>query len=295
MLGVGGGSLAVLHDPIDPDPSRRYKRLAHRSGGYFAAYSADGIRWTEDGGRDAPVLVLSNALGGTSEMWDPQLAALTEHYRVVRYDQRGHGGSPVLPGPYLLEELAGDVLALLDHLEAPSASFAGASLGGVIGLWLGAHAAERIDALTVCGTSAWLDRREAELDRARAAREHGTNELVSLTIERWFTPYFREHHAEETASYAAIIAGTDDEAYARCCEVLAHADLRSELPSISARTLVISGAEDPATPPEHGAAIADGIGDNARLEIVDGAAHLANVERAAEVNALLLDDRGATG
>ncbi|MCX2731254.1 3-oxoadipate enol-lactonase [Saccharopolyspora sp. NFXS83] len=252
-----------------------------------------GLNWLADGRRDAPVLVLSNALGGTAAMWDPQLAALTEHYRVVRYDQRGHGGSPVLPGPYLLEDLAGDVLALLDHLEVPSASFAGASLGGVIGLWLGAHAAERIDALTVCGTSAWLDRRDAELDRARAAREHGTNELVAPTIERWFTPYFRERHAEEAASYAAMIAGADDEAYARCCEVLARADLRAELSSISAPTLVISGAEDPATPPEHGAAIADGIGGNARLEVVDHAAHLANVERAAEVNSLLLADRSA--
>ncbi|WP_243790695.1 3-oxoadipate enol-lactonase [Saccharopolyspora gloriosae] len=261
----------------------------------MSTWEEPGLHWTEEGGRDAPVLVLSHALGGTSAMWDPQLAALTEHYRVVRYDQRGHGRSPAPPGPYLLEELAGDVLVLLDHLEVPSASFAGASLGGVVGLWLGAHAPERIDALTVCGTSAWLDRRESELDRARAAREHGTNELVSPTIERWFTPYFREHHAEQTAAYAAMIAGTDDEAYARCCEVLAHADLRAELPSISAPTLVISGAEDPATPPEHGAVIADGIGDNARLGIVDGAAHLANVERPEQVNALLLEDRGAAG
>ncbi|GAB2653613.1 3-oxoadipate enol-lactonase [Saccharopolyspora gloriosae] len=250
-----------------------------------------GLNRLVDGDRDAPVLVLSNALGGTAEMWRPQLAALTEHYLVVRYDQRGHGGSPVLPGPYSVQDLAGDVLALLDHLEVSSASFAGASLGGVIGLWLGAHAPERIDALTVCGTSAWLDRRDAELDRARAARENGTNELVAPTVERWFTPYFRERHAEEVASYAAMIAGTDDEAYAWCCEVLAHADLRGALSSISAPTLVISGAEDPATPPEHGAAIADGIGGNARLEVVDHAAHLANVERAAEVNALLLADR----
>lgn len=276
--------------PGPGNPSR-----ATEEGAHVSTWEELGLNWSADGSPDAPVLVLSNALGGTREMWEPQLAALAEHYRVVRYDQRGHGGSPVPPGPYQLEDLAGDVLALLDHLEVPSASFAGASLGGVLGLWLGAHAAERIDALTVCGTSAWLDRRDAELDRARAAREHGTSELVASTIERWFTPYFRERHAEDAASYAAMIAGTDDEAYARCCEVLAHADLRAELPSISAPTLVISGADDPATPPEHGAAIADGIGGNARLAIVDHAAHLANVERAAEFTALLLDDRTPTG
>ena len=246
-----------------------------------------GLHAEVEGPADGPALVLSNALGGTREMWGSQLPALTEHHRVVRYDQRGHGFSQAPPGPYLLEDLAEDVLVLLDHLEIRSASFAGSSLGGMIGLWLAAHAPDRIGTLTVCCTSAWLDGRETELDRARAAREHGTNELVSPTIERWFTPYFREHHSVETADYAAMIAGTDDEAYALCCEMIAHADLRADLPAISAPTLVISGADDPATPSEHGAAIADGIGDNARLEVLPHAAHLANVERAADFDRLL--------
>jgi 3-oxoadipate enol-lactonase len=220
-------------------------------------------------------------------MWEPQMDMLQERYYVVRYDQRGHGGSRTPPGPYTLADLGDDVLALLDHLNVPKASFAGSSLGGMIGLWLAAHAPERVEHLTVCCTSAWLDQENAELERAAAAREHGTNELVSPTIERWFTPYFREHYAPETADYAAMIASTDDEAYALCSEVIARVDLRADLRLIEAPTLVIAGADDPATPPEHGEVIAAGIGSRARLEVLPHAAHLANIEQAEEFNKLV--------
>ncbi|PKW13514.1 3-oxoadipate enol-lactonase [Saccharopolyspora spinosa] len=245
-----------------------------------------GLEWQETGHADAPVLVLSNALGCTWEMWEPQLDALNSAYHVLRYNQRGHGRSPVLPGPYTLADLGADVLALLDYLEVPRASFMGSSLGGMIGLWLGAHAGERIEGLTVCCSSAWLGQEQVELDRAATAREHGTNELVSPTIERWFTPHFREWHAE-TAIYSAMIASTDDEAYALCSELTGRVDLRADLPTITAPTLVVAGADDPATPPEHSAAIVDGIGANARLEVLPHAAHLANVEQAEAFTALL--------
>lgn len=248
-----------------------------------------GLHWVESGraDADAPVLVLSNALGCTLGMWDPQLGFLEERYRVIRYDQWGHGESPLLPGPYSLADLGGDVLALLDRAEAREFSVLGSSLGGMIGLWLAAHVPERVRGLTVCCSSAWLDKREEELDRAADAREHGTSELVSPTIERWFTPHFREHHGAETAKYAAMIASTEDEAYALCSEVIAHVDLRADLASISAPTLVVAGADDPATPPEHGEAIVAGIGAHARLEVLPHVAHLANVERGAEFNELL--------
>lgn len=246
-----------------------------------------GLRWRTSGREDAGLLVLSNALGCTLEMWEPQMDVLNERYHVVRYDQRGHGGSNTPPGPYTLTDLGEDVLALLDHLRVRRMSFAGSSLGGMIGLWLAAHAPEVMEHLTVCCTSAWLDQEQVELDRAAAAREHGTSELVSPTIERWFTPYFREHYGAETADYAAMIASTDDEAYALCSEVIAGVDLRSDLPSIAAPTLVIAGADDPATPPDHGEAIAAGIGPHARLEVLPHAAHLANIEQADEFNKLL--------
>jgi 3-oxoadipate enol-lactonase len=246
------------------------------------------LHWKASGHENAPVVVLSNALGCTLDMWEPQLDVLHERYRVVRYDQRGHGESATLPGPYTLAGLGRDVLALLDHLEVDSASFMGSSLGGMIGMWLAAHFPDRIDQLTVCCTSAWLDQERVELDRAAAAREHGTNELASPTIERWFTPYFREHRASDTAEYAAMIASTNDEAYALCSEVIGRVDLRADLPSITADTLVIAGADDPATPPAHGETIAAGIGPRARFEVLPHAAHLANVERADEFNKLLV-------
>ncbi|GAB3286426.1 3-oxoadipate enol-lactonase [Parasphingorhabdus pacifica] len=248
-----------------------------------------GLHWTESGRADAaaPVVVLSNALGCTLDMWDPQLDLLEADYRVIRYDQRGHGGSRRPPGPYLLEDLAFDVLALVDHLGVRKFSFIGAALGGMIGLWLAAHEPERVERLTVCCTTACLHHRDAELERAEAAREHGTSELVSPTIERWFTPYFREHHGAETAGYAAMMASTDDEAYALCSEAIAHADLRSDLSAISVPTLVIAGADDPVTPPEHAEEIVAGIGSNARLEVLAHVAHLANVESAEDFNALL--------
>ncbi|MGP4018589.1 alpha/beta fold hydrolase [Saccharopolyspora sp. 5N708] len=245
-----------------------------------------GLEWHESGHPEAPVLVLSNALGCTWEMWDPQIDALNAGYRVLRYNQPGHGGSAVLPGPYTLAGLSSAVLALLDHLGVQRASVMGSSLGGMVGLWLGAHAGGRIEGLTICCSSAWLGQEQVELDRAAAAREHGTNELVSPTIERWFTPHFREWHAE-TAVYAAMIASTDDEAYASCSELIGRVDLRADLPAITAPTLVVAGADDPATPPEHSAAIVAGIGANARLAVLPHAAHLANVEQAAAFNALL--------
>lgn len=250
---------------------------------------APDLYWTESGRADAPPLVLSNSLGCTLDMWEHQLEALGEHHRVIRYDQRGHGGSPAGAGPATLSDLGSDVLALLDHLDVRSASFAGVSLGGMVGMWLAAHAPARIDRLALCCTSALLTPREMWLDRAAAVREHGTSEIVSATVERWFTPNFRQHCASETAQYAAMIANADDECYASCCEVIAGMDLRGDLASITVPTLVVAGADDPATPPEHGESIAAGIGGNARLEVVPHAAHLANVERPQEVNRLLVE------
>lgn len=247
-----------------------------------------GLHWTESGRPDGPVLVLSNSIGSTLDLWKPQLAALEQRYRVIRYDQRGHGRSRSHAGPYALADLGGDVLALLDHLEVHRVSFAGLSLGGMIGMWVAAHAPERVDRLALCSTSALLTPRDSWRELADTVREHGTSEVVSWTVERWFTPHFRQHHAAETAEYAAMIASTDDESYASCCEAIAGTDLREDLASVTAETLVIAGADDPAIPPEHGEGIAAAIG-GARFESVGHAAHLVNVEQPDEVTRLLLE------
>lgn len=239
---------------------------------------------TLTGPEDAPTLVLSNSLGTDYAMWDDQVPALERHFRLLRYDQRGHGRTPATPGPYKLDELGTDVLELLDHLGLRRVHFAGLSLGGMIGLWLGAHAPERVDRLALLCTSAALPGNWIE--RAALVREHGTASLVDATLQRWFTARALSR-TDVTGKVAAMLRACTSEGYAGCCEAIAEMDLRPVLPRITVPTLVLSGRDDPATPPEHGERIARGCG--ARFEVLDDAAHLANVERADTVTQLLLE------
>ncbi len=241
-----------------------------------------------EGPADAPVVVLSNSLGSTLQMWEPQLPALRERFRVVRYDLRGHGGSPVLPGPYSLAELGIDVCQLLDRLGVARASFCGLSLGGMIGLWLAAHGPERIERLVVCCSSARLGPPEAWRDRAATVRAHGTAAVAATVVSRWFTPAFAQRDAALVRRMRAMVAATPAEGYAACCEAIERMDLEPVLPSVRAPTLVIAGADDPATPPDHARRITAGV-PAARLVVLDHAAHLASYERADAVTPLLLD------
>jgi 3-oxoadipate enol-lactonase len=239
-----------------------------------------------DGPADGPVLVLSNSIGSTSAMWDPQVPALAEHFRVVRYETRGHAGSPVPQGPYSIADLGGDVVALLDRLGAERAHFAGLSLGGMTGMWLGVNAADRIDRLTLMCTSAMLARDVDWPARAALVREQGTGAIAQATVERWFTPGFIESHPDVAARWRAAIGDTPAEGYAGCAEAIGSMDLEDDIARVTAPTLVIAGRQDPATPPPHGELIAERI-PGARLEIVE-AAHLANYERPEDVTRLLL-------
>jgi len=207
----------------------------------------------------------------------------------VRYDHRGHGGSPVPPGPYSLEQLAGDVLALLDDLGIERASVGGVSLGGMIAMWLAAHAPERVERLVVCCSSAHMPPASAWHERAAAVRAAGSvGAVVDAVAERWTTPGFRAAHPEVVEGLRAMLVETPPEGYAGCCEAIAGTDLRAALPSISAPTLVIVGEQDPATPPPHGRAIAGAV-PGARLESLSPAAHLAGVEQPDACAALILE------
>jgi len=242
---------------------------------------------------DAPVLVLSNSLGTNIAMWDPQLEALSEHLRVVRYDTRGHGASPVPPGPYTLETIGHDVIELLDHLEVECASLCGVSLGGMVGMWLGVNAPERIDRLVLCCTSAWLPPAQAWADRAAAVRAASSTEVVAdAVLSRWLTPAGVAADPERSAWLREMLLATPAEGYAGCCAVIEHLDLRDDVATITAPTLVIGGAQDAATPPEHQRAIVERI-SGARLELLDGAAHLANLEQPHALNALVLEHLGS--
>jgi 3-oxoadipate enol-lactonase len=236
------------------------------------------VEYTLDGPEDAPVVVLSNSLGTTGAMWDAQATALSD-FRVLRYNARGHGGTPAPPGPYTVGDLADDVLALLDRLGLERASYCGLSIGGMTGMWLGAHAPERIDRLAICCTGMQLPPSDMWIDRAALVRRDGMEVVVDATIERWFTPGFRDRQAEVVSRIREIFLTTDPEGYAGCCEALAEFDMTGELGAVRASTLVIAGEEDPVGTPERGAAIAAEVPDS-RLVILPEARHLAAVERA---------------
>jgi 3-oxoadipate enol-lactonase len=244
------------------------------------------VSYTVDGPADAPVVVLSNSLGADRGMWNPQVPALAERYRVVTYDTRGHGQSPAPAGPYTIDDLTDDVVALLDEVEIEKAHVVGLSLGGMTGMRLAARDPDRVDRLAVLCTSAKTDP-QGFLDRAAAVRSGGTAPIASTVVSRWLTPAYAAEHPDLVARLEAMIAGCDDEGYAACAEVVARMDLREELGRIAAPTLVISAAEDLALPPEHQKAIADGI-PGAELLTVSPGAHLANLERTLEITGALL-------
>jgi len=241
-----------------------------------------------DGPAEAPVVVLSNSLGTKLEMWDRQLPALVERFRVLRYDSRGHGRSPVSPGPYAMADLGGDVVELLDRLEIERASFCGISMGGMVGLWLGVNAPERIQRLALCCTSAQLLSRKEWAERAATVREQGVVALADATIERWFSPAFREAEPKLIDGIRSTLADTPAEGYAACCEAIGGHDERERLGQITAPTLVVGTEDDPSTPPENARLIAAGIA-GARLELLREGLHLCNIERPEEFNRVLVE------
>jgi 3-oxoadipate enol-lactonase len=241
-----------------------------------------------DGPADAPALLLINSLGADLSMWEPQLSALTGHFRVIRYDARGHGRSPVPPGRYALADLGRDALHLLDHLGIARAHVCGLSLGGMTAMWLAAHAAGRVDRLVLFCTSALLGPPAGWAERAAKVLAEGTGSVAEAVVSRWVTPGFAAAHPGEVRRLREMVAATPPAGYAGACAAVEQMDLRPDLPRIVAPTLVVAGADDPATPPAHGAAIAEAI-PGARLVIVPGAAHLATLEQAPTANRLILE------
>lgn len=246
-----------------------------------------------DGPDGAPVLVLGSSLGTTGEMWRPQLDALTQRFRVVRYDHAGHGRSALPAGPYTVAGLGAELLALLDDLGLRRVSYAGLSLGGMVGMWLAAYAPQRVERLALLCTSPRLGPARGWRERAATVRRDGTGAVAGTVVGRWFTPAFAATRPEVVAGYRATLAAIPADGYAACCEAIGAMDLRPDLPRITAPTLVVAGADDPATPLPHAELIASLI-PGARLRVVGSAAHLANVEQPETVTELLLEHLGAT-
>ncbi|MEU8804238.1 3-oxoadipate enol-lactonase [Spirillospora sp. NPDC048819] len=227
-----------------------------------------------DGPADAPVVVLGPSLGTSMDLWLPQLPALTRSWRVLRYDLPGHGAAPPPDGPFTVEDLADGIIALLDGLGVGRAAYAGVSLGGAVGTALALRAPERVGSLVLSCTSPRFGDPEPWRERAALVRREGVGPVAETAAGRWFTPAFTG-----AEPYVAMLRATDPEGYAACCDALAQFDATGRLGAVSAPTLVIAGAQDGPTPPDgHGRRLADGIPD-ARLTVIDGAGHLANVER----------------
>jgi len=223
-------------------------------------------------------------------MWDPQLPALADRRRVVRYDHRGHGRSSVPPAPYTLADLGGDVVALLDQLAVERFGIGGLSLGGMVAMWVAAHHPDRVESLALFCTSAFLPPAQGWLDRATLVREGGMAAVAETVPARWFTPAFAAAGPQVVQAHREMLVATPVEGYAGCCEAISTMDLRPVLSRITAPTLVVAGRDDPVTPEPHAREIATGIeaGAPCRVELVDGA-HLATVESAPACTALLLD------
>ncbi|MEW2018178.1 3-oxoadipate enol-lactonase [Rhodococcus sp. NPDC076796] len=241
---------------------------------------------TEGPSPDAETVVLIGSLGSDRSMWNPQIGTLSASVHVLAVDLRGHGQSPVPPGPYSVAELAEDVLALIDSLDLRRVHIVGLSLGGAVSQWIAIHRPERVRTLTLLCTSAKFGEPAQWLDRAATVRAAGTASLAAAVLARWFTPELAARDADLVDRHRRMIADTSDEGYAACCEALSDWDSRVDLNRITAPTLVIAGRQDPSTTPEDLKIIADGV-IGSTFRVLDPAAHLANVEQAGPVTAAI--------
>ena len=240
---------------------------------------ADGclLNVTVEGRDSGPTLMLSNSLGATLQMWEPQMAALTKLYRIVRYDRRGHGKSGVPPGPYSMDRFGRDVLAILDDLNIEKVHWCGLSMGGMVGQWLGAHAPQRIEKLILANTTCHYPDPTNWNNRIKAITEGGLPAVADGVIGAWLTADFREREPQITARLKAMLLASPVQGYLACCEALRTLDQRDLLSRIKAPTLVIAGRHDVSTTVEAAEFIRSHI-HGASMTILD-AAHISNVEQ----------------
>ena len=246
-----------------------------------------GIRYELEGPETGPVVVMSHSLAATHRMWDDQMKTLAG-YRVLRYDTRGHGGTDVPAGDYTLEELAGDVLGLLDALTIEKAHFVGLSMGGMIGQTAALAAPDRFLSLALCDTSSRIppEGRAVWSERMATARAEGMESLVESTIDRWFSPGFRAAEPERVDRVRAMIRATPVAGFSGCCAAIRNLDLTDRIAAIEIPTLLIVGEHDPGTPVAAHEVIRDRI-EGARMVVIEEARHFTNVEAAEIFNETL--------
>ncbi|CAP44883.1 3-oxoadipate enol-lactonase [Bordetella petrii] len=243
----------------------------------YADLSHVRLYYVIDGPADAPVLVLSNSLGTCADMWARQVPALSRHFRVLRYDTRGHGKSSVPAGEYSFAQLAGDVAELLDHLNIAQADFCGLSMGGPTGLQLALDHPQRVRKLVLSNTAARIGSVEGWSARIAAVAQNGLEAMAPGLVERWLSPAFRAEQPGLTQVLVDMLRRISNEGYSGNCAALRDADLRGRLGEIKAPTLVIAGTQDPAATPQDGRELAAGIAGARYVEL--DTSHLSNWEK----------------
>jgi len=252
----------------------------------FAELAGVKLHYRFDGDERLPVLVLSNSLGTSLDMWQPQIPALTQRFRVLRYDTRGHGQSSVTEGPYSIAQLGGDVIALLDHLGLQRVHFCGLSMGGITGMWLGVHHANRLNKLILCDTAAYIGPPENWTNRAAAVERDGVASIAAAVVDKWLTPDFSAQQVELVQTLRTMLSATDARGYAANCRAVRDSDLRNDVQRITTPTLVIAGTGDIPTPPAEGRYLAENIPGARYVELY--AAHLSNLQQVDGFNQAVL-------
>jgi len=234
------------------------------------------IHYELSGSEDRPTLMFSNSLGTNISMWDRQMPVLARDFRILRYDTRGHGQSSASPGPYTIDQLARDVLAILDHLGIEQIRFCGLSMGGMIGMSLALEAPRRLGKLVLCSTAAKIGSAEQWNTRIDTVRKQGMQAVVDGVLERWFTPGFRAGSPWMIESTRQMLLTTPVEGYTGCCAAIRDADLGDAISRIQAPTLILTGTHDPVAPPSDGHFMEQRIPGAQYRELP--AAHLSNIE-----------------
>lgn len=248
------------------------------------------IAYDFSGPEDAPLVVLSHSLAADKSMWAPQIPVLTDRYRVLAYDHRGHGETEAAPAPYTMEQLAGDAAGLIEALDVAPVLFVGLSLGGMVGQILGGAHPKTVSALVLCDTASIMPTDIWE-ERINGARAQGMAALAQPTSERWFTAPFHEREPDIVEGIKDGIRATPIEGYIGCSEAIRDMDLREVRKRIAVPTLVMVGADDPATTPDAARDIVSAV-PGAELVIIEEAAHLSNVEQPAAFNDALMEFLG---
>jgi 3-oxoadipate enol-lactonase len=242
----------------------------------FAELNGLRMRYEWSGLESGPVLVFSHPLGTDLTMWDGQAADFGKMFRVLRYDKRGHGGSSSPAGPYTIEQMGRDAVALFDHLKLEKVNYCGLSIGGQTGMWLGANVPERLNKLVLSDTAAKIGNDDGWNTRIETVTKNGVKSVSKVVIDRWFTPEFQAKAPAEIEKIRAVFERSDAAGYVACCAAVKTFDFREKVGGVGVPTLVIAGTHDPATTPVDTKFVADRIAGAKFVQL--NASHLSNIE-----------------